>query len=105
MNLQEALQAAAHEVDRAMQKHKKGFNSPHEGFAILNEEVDELWDEVKAQKHSAAAMREEAVQVAAMALRFLMDCCDDPVDPQVTNKKRKLPRVVTIKSTKKRLVI
>ncbi len=53
------------------------FNSPHEGFAVLLEEVDELWAEVKSRDRSGAAMREEAVQVAAMALRFLTDCCPD----------------------------
>lgn len=52
--------------------------SPHEGYAILLEEVDELWDEVKKspKKRDPKAMRKEAVQVAAMALRFLVDCTD-----------------------------
>jgi hypothetical protein len=49
------------------------FSSPHEGFAILKEEVDELWDDIKANKDP----RNEAIQVAAMAVRFLMDCCDE----------------------------
>jgi hypothetical protein len=52
--------------------------SPHEGWAILKEEVDELWNEVKRQ-HDAdgrdAAMYTEAMQVAAMAMRFMYDCC------------------------------
>ena len=26
------------------------FNSPHEGYAVLLEEVDELWDEIKNDK-------------------------------------------------------
>lgn len=47
------------------------FNSPHEGYAVIKEEVDELWDAVKANDLTAA--RIEAVQVAAMALRFLTD--------------------------------
>ncbi|GMA49346.1 hypothetical protein GCM10025857_07030 [Alicyclobacillus contaminans] len=47
------------------------FNSAHEGYAVLLEEVDELWDSIKA--NDAAGTREEAVQVAAMALRFLID--------------------------------
>lgn len=49
------------------------FSSPHEGFAILKEEVDELWDDIKANRDPRA----EAIQVAAMAVRFLMDCCDE----------------------------
>lgn len=55
-----------------------GFNSAHEGFAVLAEEVDELWDHVKAKQgaRDVEAMRKEAVQVAAMALRFIVDVCD-----------------------------
>ncbi len=54
------------------------FNGPHEGYAVILEELDELWEEVKASKPTAdrAAMRAEAVQVAAMAMRFIVDVCD-----------------------------
>ena len=47
------------------------FASQHEGYAILLEEVDELWTEVKANNVENA--RKEAVQVAAMAIRFILD--------------------------------
>lgn len=47
------------------------FRSAHEGYAILKEEVDELWDAVRADDLDHAAM--EAVQVAAMAIRFICD--------------------------------
>jgi hypothetical protein len=55
------------------------FASAHEGYAILLEEVDELWDEVKKspRKRDPRKMRYEAVQVAAMAIRFLIDVCED----------------------------
>ena len=49
------------------------FNSAHEGYAVLLEEVDELWDEIKMRKHDAAKIRDEAKQVAAMAIRLIMD--------------------------------
>lgn len=54
------------------------MNSAHEGYAVLKEEVDELWDEVKAKQGSRdiEAMRAEAIQVAAMAARFAIDICD-----------------------------
>jgi hypothetical protein len=47
------------------------FNSSHEGYAVIAEELDELWDDVKANniEHSIA----EAVQVGAMALRYIAD--------------------------------
>ena len=51
------------------------FASAHEGYAVILEELDELWDEVrKNQKvRDGAAMRKEALQVATMALRFALD--------------------------------
>lgn len=54
------------------------MNSAHEGYGVLLEELDELWDEVKAKqsKRDVAAMRKEAIQVAAMAMRFIIDVCD-----------------------------
>ena len=51
------------------------FRSAHEGYAILLEEVDELWDEVKGKRspENYQLMINEAVQVGAMALRFIVD--------------------------------
>lgn len=53
------------------------MNSPHEGFAILKEEVDELWDEVKQKpgRMDYDALRKECIQVGAMAIRFYTDVC------------------------------
>jgi hypothetical protein len=86
------------------------FGNAHEGYAVLLEEVDELWEVIKSkpsayrnaleddrlrtahgggaydlirlrqEKQQMEALRNEAVQVAAMAMRFLMDVCDLP-DP------------------------
>lgn len=49
------------------------FHSTHEGYAVLKEEVDELWDEIKMSKTFDAnlMMVNEAVQVAAMAIKFV----------------------------------
>lgn len=69
-NLNKAATAAINEAIRAAEKFKP-FNSSHEGYAVLKEEVDELWDAIK--KNDLKNAREEAVQVAAMALRFLVD--------------------------------
>lgn len=50
------------------------FNSAHEGYAIIKEEVDELWDEVKNNKNNDPdRQRKEAIQVASTAVRFVMD--------------------------------
>ena len=59
------VQEVLAELDSATAKFG-AFCSSHEGYAILKEEVDELWDEIKANRPNRA--REEAVQVAAMAI-------------------------------------
>jgi len=56
------------EFYRAEAKHKP-MNSHHEGYAVILEELDELWDDVKADRKEAAL--KEAVQVGAMAMRFI----------------------------------
>lgn len=57
------------------------YNSAHEGWAILAEEFDELWDEVKVnqKRRDLAKMRHEAIQVAAVAMRFADDVCNEIV--------------------------
>lgn len=46
---------------------------PHEGYAVILEEVDELWDEVKGGTGRTLAARSEAMQIAAMAVRYMLD--------------------------------
>lgn len=71
-----ALNSVQDEVVAATRKYKP-FNSCHEGFAVLAEEVDELWDEVKVKQGSRdmEKLYNEAKQCAAMAVRFMVDCC------------------------------
>ena len=56
-----ALADVVTEVEMATERFPP-MNSAHEGFAVLKEEVDELWD-----------------QVAAMAIRFIADVCTETV--------------------------
>lgn len=71
-------QAAAEELDQA-RRNWPAFNSAHEGYAVLKEELDELWEHVKTnqRRRDLGAMRKEAIQVAAMAMRFALECCDE----------------------------
>lgn len=73
-----ALAQIATEIDNA-RANWPAFNSAHEGFAVMKEEVDELWDHVKVnqKRRDLVAMRKEAIQVAAMALRFATECCGE----------------------------
>ena len=50
------------------------MRSAHEGYAVLLEEVRELEREVFWG--TADGRRREAIQVAAMAMRFLADICE-----------------------------
>ena len=68
--------AVIQEMIDATQKHGR-FNSPHEGWGVIWEEVDELWDEVRAKVHDKDKMRKECIQIAAMAFRYIMDVCED----------------------------
>ena len=69
-----AMSAIIAEYQRATELHGE-MASAHEGFAVIKEEVDELWDEIKRKHRKPEAMRKEAIQVGAMALRFLVDVC------------------------------
>ena len=63
------------ELQRAMELFPP-FHSAHEGWAVIKEEMDELWEIVRFRQDAPARnklLREEAIQVAAMALRFLID--------------------------------
>lgn len=71
MTISDAIDMVIVELAKAINKFGK-FNSEHEGYAVIKEELDELWDEIKGE-HRAIEMRDEAKQVAAMALRFMVD--------------------------------
>lgn len=69
-----AVQEVLAELGRARAKFQP-FPSEHHGYAVLLEEVDELWEEVRSKDATPENVRAEAVQVAAMGLRFILDLC------------------------------
>lgn len=71
------LSDVVEQLEKAERKHAP-MRGAHEGYAVLLEELDELWEEVKRQQVDASAMRKEALHVAAMALRFVKDVCVAP---------------------------
>ncbi len=60
------------EVLSSKDKHKP-FNSSHEGYAVLLEELDEVWEEIKKSKHYTLSneAKQELIQVAAVAMRMI----------------------------------
>ena len=62
------------ELRHALSLHHK-MSSAHEGYAVILEELDELWGEIKLKSlyRSQEKMRKEAIQVAAMAVLFVLD--------------------------------
>ena len=72
IDIREAAEEATQEVFRARETFPV-FNSHHEGIAVIREEFDELWTEVKKRDQDKDAMRKEAKHLAAMALRFMVD--------------------------------
>lgn len=68
------------EVLRAKTMFPVDFVNQHEGYAVILEEIDELWDEVKKNQrnYDLAAMRKEAIQCAAMCIRFATELTPNP---------------------------
>jgi hypothetical protein len=68
------LEDVERELDRAQAKYPP-MNSAHEAYAVILEEVEELWEliKIKQAQHDHAAMYDEAVQAAAMLARFAED--------------------------------
>ena len=69
-----AYDLVSEELARARANHRV-FASTHEAWAVLMEEVDELWDWVrrKSVDRSAAVAWTECVQIAAMAMAFAIE--------------------------------
>jgi hypothetical protein len=68
----QGLAEIGEEYLRTIGKFPRPLASAHEGYAVLRDGVDKLWDHIKAGK-PAADQHKAAVQVAAMALRFIID--------------------------------
>lgn len=72
------------EFKGSLTEHPRGWLSLEEGAMVLREEVDEVWDEVRANRNGRA--RAEAAQVGAMALRFVCDLHETAGSPQARGR-------------------
>lgn len=66
------LREISEEVERA-KRHGEKFASLHEAYAVLLEEVDEMWDitRMKRRDRDAISLRKELIQIGAMAVKAL----------------------------------
>lgn len=62
------------ELFRAMTKHAP-MHSAHEGHSVIREELHELWSHVMKDTGHGPDARKEALQVAAMGIRYALDVC------------------------------
>lgn len=71
--IQQILAEVHTELEDATAKHGE-FHSAHEGYAVLLEETEELWAQVKLKRsqRDKANMRKECIQIAAMSVKFIM---------------------------------
>lgn len=83
----DAITMVFHELTAAVERYGPQC-SAHEGYAILLEEVDELWDEIKKNDklRSKTKMLAEAKQIAAMAIRFMVDVCGEAIHINSANE-------------------
>ena len=66
----EIIASICKELDRAYAKHGKRLWGRHEFYAILLEEVDEAWENIKADGPRDELVK-EIIQIAAMCVRYL----------------------------------
>jgi hypothetical protein len=76
MRIDEALKQIEHEYLRASDLYPD-LHSNHEAYAVIKEEIDELWDAIKKQKgiKGNKEIRAELIQVGAMVVRYLNNLC------------------------------
>lgn len=57
------------EMERAGEKHGSRFTSAHEAYGVMREELEEVWDAIRAKDIPHAKV--EAVQLAGVCIKFL----------------------------------
>ena len=75
LRLSQALEEIGEEVLRAKTMYPQHFVNQHEAYAVILEEMDELWTEIKKNQknYDLKAQRNEATQAAAMLARLMVE--------------------------------
>ena len=74
-NISKVVDVVVGELEKAMCKHGP-ISSQHEAHSVILEELQEFWEEVRKAQNSkvvSVEARKELVQIAAMAIRTLID--------------------------------
>lgn len=95
----QALIRAEAVLREAIREHPEPFHSNHEGFAVLLEEVDELKAEVWQRQPNSYRLRAEAADVAAVALRFMVELTPSLADENPLSKAHALVEMVKARLT------
>jgi hypothetical protein len=76
MKYDKALQQIEMEFMRASDLYPS-LHSNHEAYAVIKEELDELWDEIKKSKELKGNknITKELIQIGAMVVRYLDNLC------------------------------
>lgn len=69
----EFLDLVETELAKAREKHPDPIHNPHDAFGRIYEELDEFWEEVRAQEHDKAKLLKELIQTVAMCYRAAED--------------------------------
>lgn len=67
-----ATAAMIRELEQANRRYGITFASPHEGYAVILEELDELFEEIRRKRPDKERLREEAIRIGAMAIKFIV---------------------------------
>ena len=71
--LYDAFDEIIKEMQSAKAKWPGDFKNTHEAYAVIKEEFDELWDEIRKKNPAKEQLRHEAVQTSAMLMRLIVE--------------------------------
>jgi purine nucleoside phosphorylase len=72
----------AKELARARTLHQAPLSSAHEAAAVIREEHEEFWDEVKRKDRNNLELLKELIHLAAMCQRTAEDVLGLPVETE-----------------------
>lgn len=93
--MQQEIQSVCNEVAAELLRAKtlfpEKFVNQHEAYAVILEEIDELWDEIKKnqKKYDLPAQRKEAIQGAAMLVRLVVELLNSDTSLQESKQSSK----------------